>query len=70
MTRILPLLAGLKELKQLQNLDLSQTQVTDAGLEDLATIKGLTVLRLSRTKVTAAGVGELQKALPNCKILC
>jgi hypothetical protein len=43
--------------------------VTDAGLKELAPLKGLTELYLSRTKATDAGVKELKKALPECKII-
>ena len=44
-------------------------QITDAGL---AHIKGMTSLRklyLTDTKVTDAGIAELQKTLPNCRII-
>jgi hypothetical protein len=43
--------------------------VTDAGLKVLAGLKGLQTLHVNDTKVTDAGVRELQKALPNCKII-
>ncbi|MFM8273475.1 MAG: hypothetical protein ACKODX_14270 [Gemmata sp.] len=49
-------------------LNLNLTQVTDAGLKELAPLKNLTTLYLSGSKVTDAGVKELQKALPMCKI--
>jgi hypothetical protein len=49
-------------------LDLRGTKVTDAGLRELAALKGLRILALSDTKVTDAGVAELQKALPDCKV--
>ena len=65
--------AGLKELaalKGLQSLLISNCPgVTDAGLKELAALKGLQTLNLVLTKVTAAGVAELQKALPDCKII-
>jgi len=38
----------------------------------LVHLKGLTQLQylgLQQTKVTAAGVADLQKSLPNCKII-
>jgi hypothetical protein len=50
-------------------LGLSFTNVTDAGLKDLAEHKKLESLGLSFTKVTNEGVKELQAALPNCKIV-
>ena len=52
------------KLKQLQSLNLTFTQVTDAGLKDLAKLKQLQRLDLTFTQVTDAGVAELQKALP------
>ena len=53
---------------QLASLNLDYTPVTDARVNELATLRKLTVLSLSGTKVTFAGLRELQKALPKCKI--
>ncbi len=64
--------AGLKDLaphKRLSYLSLRKTKVTDAGLKDLIALKTLTKLELEGTEVTDAGVRELQKALPQCKII-
>jgi len=52
-----------------RQLDLSNTQITDAGLKEVAKMKQLIVLILDDTKVTKAGVAQLQKALPKCKII-
>ena len=64
--------AGLKELarlKELQRLSFS-SRMTDKGLKELAGLKSLQTLTLDQTtQVTDAGVRELQKALPNCKII-
>ena len=49
-------------------LDLSRTQVTDAGLKELAGLKQLTTLDLRGAQVTDAGLKELRAALPGCKI--
>lgn len=49
-------------------LDLSETEVADAGLKQLANLKKLTSLSLCGTKVTDAAVEALQKALPKCLI--
>jgi hypothetical protein len=54
-------------IKSLQSLYLDTTQVTDAGLKELAVHKGLQWLNLSNTQVTDAGVAALEKALPNCR---
>jgi hypothetical protein len=50
----------------LQFLNLSETQVTDAGLKELTGLKGLQLLSLP-TRVTDAGLQELRKALPACE---
>jgi hypothetical protein len=48
-------LEPLKEMKALQELDLSGTQVTDAGLMILKELPALATLRLARTKITDQG---------------
>jgi Leucine-rich repeat (LRR) protein len=62
-------LAHLTGLTALERLTLVATQVTDAGLAHLTGLTGLETLNLSETQVTDAGISELQKALPNCRIL-
>jgi hypothetical protein len=49
-------------------LDLSDTQVTDAGLKELKELKNLRSLDLFNTRVTDAGAAVLQNALPKLKI--
>ncbi len=49
-------------------LSLHHTQVTDAGLKELAGLKSLQTLDLSTTQVTDTGLKELRMALPGCKI--
>ncbi len=49
-----------KGLLNLSKLDLSGTNVTDAGLDSLLRLDGLTTLGLSRTKVTPEGVARLK----------
>ena len=41
--------------KPVVEVNLGGTKVTDAGLKELAALKGLTTLHLGRTKVTDAG---------------
>ena len=65
---VVPYKKQLNELKNLTWLDLDQTQVTDASLQELKQFKNLTKLFLTKTKVTIAGVKELRKALPQCEI--
>ena len=62
-------LVHLKGLTSLQELWLDGTQVTDAGLMHLKRLTSLEGLHLENTQVTDAGVHDLQKALPNCRIL-
>ena len=47
-------------MRSLFKLDLSGTNVTDAGLEHLLRLEGLTTLGLGRTKVTPEGVARLK----------
>ena len=57
------------KLQKLEILDLTGTQITDAGLKDVAKLQKLTILELTGTQVTAAGVSEISKALPDkCRI--
>ena len=53
------LLKDLAALKQLQELSLNRTRVTDAGLKDLAAFKLLQELSLSDTEVTDSGLKDL-----------
>jgi Leucine-rich repeat (LRR) protein len=55
-------------MTNLTELDLYDTQVTDAGLEHLKGLTSLTKLSLSRTPITDAGLAEIKAALPNCDI--
>jgi hypothetical protein len=57
----------LRELKELQTLDLSQTKVTDAGKE-LKGLNKLTYLNVARTQVTDAGINEIKEALPGLEV--
>jgi len=50
----------LKELTQLQLLDLDHTQVTDAGLECLKGLTQLQLLDLEHTQITDAGLANLK----------
>jgi hypothetical protein len=61
-------LERLEGLTELQELHLTSTPVTDAGLVHLQGLSKLNRLDLSNTLVTDAGVNELQKVLPNCRI--
>jgi Leucine-rich repeat (LRR) protein len=62
-------LAHLKGLTNLVALRLERTRVTDAGLPSLRGLTSLAQLDLTNTAVTDAGLRELQKSLPNVKII-
>ena len=58
-----------QELPHLKVLSLSNTQVSDAGLEHLQDLTGLKVLHLNNTRVTSEGVEKLKTTLPNCSVI-
>ena len=62
-------LVHLVGLTGLTSLIVAEGQVTDAGLVHLKELASLEFLGLSLTQVTDTGVAELQKALPNCRII-
>ena len=49
------------DLKKVTKLRLSNTEITDAGLKEIAKMKQLTILFLYRTKITDAGLKEIAK---------
>ena len=49
-------------------LDLSKTQITDAGLSSLETLTNLEALDLRETNTTEAQVDDLRQKLPKVKI--
>ncbi len=53
-------LRHLKDMKNLQSLDLSGTAVTDADLQQLGNLNGLQSLTLWNTTITDAGLGHLK----------
>jgi hypothetical protein len=59
---------GVVSLRQLQELILQDTGVTDVALKALASLKKLKTVYLNGTKVTAAGMADLKKALPECEV--
>jgi len=65
--------AGLEHLTnveglQVQGLNLSLTQVTDAGLEHLKGALEVRLLQSLESLVTDTGVEALKRALPGCEI--
>lgn len=61
-------LAHIRELTNLQALDLAGTQVSDDGLAYLRGLKNLQFLYLSGTQVTDDKVRQLQDDLPECQM--
>ncbi len=61
--------AQIAKLSKLQTLFLDQTKITDQGLQSLKTLSGLTFLGVRGLSVSPQAVDDLQKDLPNCKIL-
>ena len=55
-------------IKTLERLDVQETRISDAFLDELKGLTRLTTLNVMRTKVTPRGVARLQKALRRCKI--
>lgn len=53
---------------ELEELDLSETFITDEGVPFIGQMKRLKKLRLQETKLTAKGIGKLRSDLPNCAI--
>jgi hypothetical protein len=62
-------LSHLTGLTKLSTLDLVGTRITDAGLAHLKSLSNLKTLEVRDTHITDAGARELQKALPNLKII-
>jgi Leucine-rich repeat (LRR) protein len=61
-------LEHLKGLTGLRELDLVETQITDAGLAHFKNLTSLTLLWLAKTQVTHSGVQQLKQNLPNLTI--
>jgi hypothetical protein len=59
----------LKGFHRLKRLDLDGAAITDSGLEHRKGLSDLKWLVLARTGVPDAAVNDLEKALPNCKII-
>jgi internalin A len=59
---------SIRRSKSDRTLGISETEVTDAGLERLEKLPDLSRLFIRDTRVTLRGVQKLQEALPNCEI--
>ena len=59
----------IRQLKNLESLNLINGRIGDADIKDLANLKKLKHLDLANVQLSKAAVSDLQKALPNCKII-
>jgi hypothetical protein len=62
-------LVHLKDLANLEYLNLYGTAVTDAGLEQLKGLKNLKKLYVWQSQVTDAGAAKLKEALPTVSVI-
>jgi hypothetical protein len=58
---------SLEAMKQLREIDLNDTQITDKTLEILGSLKTLEIVRIARTKATPEGVEKFLLGLPKVK---
>jgi hypothetical protein len=65
---VLPLIKDLTALN-LKIIDLGGTRVSDAAVEQIATLGKLWKLRLTGSGVSAEGIARLREALPKCEIV-
>jgi hypothetical protein len=61
-------LDSLRELTNLEELNLYRTQITNAGVEKLKGLPRLRELDLRYTRVTGGGIASLTASLPKCRI--
>lgn len=57
------------KLTKLRSLDMTASDLTDAGLKQLEGLTNLTELKIGFTKTTPAGQAAFKKAVPNAKII-
>lgn len=62
-------LAYLRDMANLRELDLNDSQVSDDGLAELARLTGLEVIRIRGTRITDNGLRDHLSRLPNLKRL-
>ncbi|CAN5578051.1 hypothetical protein BH11PLA2_BH11PLA2_49370 [soil metagenome] len=62
-------LVWLKAFPELQVLDLSNSDVTDAAIKDITKLKQLKTIDVTNSRMTQHGIDDLKKALPGCEVL-
>lgn len=60
--------ASLRGMTNIEEIDLTDTRVTDGAINILATLSGLKKVVLKGTNVSNSGIARLQQALPDCTI--
>lgn len=60
---------NIASLNNLKDLNLTQTEITGAAIQELAKIKGLKTIKLKKSGINDIALKELQRNLPDCKIL-
>ena len=58
----------LKPLTAMKWLLLAETSLSDAGLDDLASLKSLGRLTINKTEVTKDGIAKLKRAIPGLTV--
>ena len=58
----------MRRMTSLEKLELGNTKVTDAGLDELKGLPNLQSVSLRTTQVTDVGISNFQEAMPNCVI--
>jgi hypothetical protein len=61
-------MAALVAMKNLNTVDLSETAITDAGLEKLSGLPSLRSLYLTGSRVTEAAVEAFRRDHPECRV--
>jgi hypothetical protein len=61
-------LAGCLRFPKLKRLDISFSNVSDAGVASLTKMRSLEYLSLAGTRITPAGIQRLKQNLPQCNI--
>jgi citrate lyase alpha subunit len=59
---------NIKDLKEIKNLYLANSKITDASIPVLKDLEKLAVLNISSTGITDKGVKELMAAIPGCYV--
>ena len=62
-------LAGIGRFSRLESLILDANPITDDAVAELVRLSDLRYLRIRETQISQQGLADLQRALPNCRIV-